>query len=240
MRAVNFSMAAGACFLLAGCATDNPNSLAANDPYEPMNRQVFEMNRKADQVVIKPVAEAYAEVVPEEARNGVHNFIVNLRLPITFANDLLQGELERGGETVARFGINSTVGVAGLFDVASGWGIAFHTEDFGQTLAVWGVDEGPYLVVPFYGPDPPRDLAGQVGDIFLDPFTYVNLREHIWWSAGEEMVRAVDLRSRNLQSLEDIERSSVDLYASVRSLYRQNRNNEIRNGKPDVENLPDL
>jgi phospholipid-binding lipoprotein MlaA len=240
MRAVNFSLAAGAFFLLAGCTTDNPTSLAANDPYEPMNRKIFEMNQATDRAIIKPVAEAYVEVVPEEARNGVHNFIVNLRLPITFANDVLQGEFERGGETVARFGINSTVGVAGLFDVASDWGIPFHTEDFGQTLAAWGVDEGPYLVVPFYGPDPPRDLTGQVVDVFLDPFTYVNLREHIWWSAGEEVVRAVDLRSRNLQSLEDIERSSVDLYASERSLYRQHRNAEIRNGKPDMENLPNL
>jgi phospholipid-binding lipoprotein MlaA len=240
MRAVNFSLAAGAFLLLAGCATDNPTSLAANDPYEPMNRKIFEMNQATDRAIIKPVAEAYVEVLPEEARNGVHNFIVNLRLPITFANDVLQGEFERGGETVARFGINSTVGVAGLFDIASDWGIPFHTEDFGQTLAVWGVDEGPYLVVPFYGPDPPRDLTGQVVDVFLDPFTYVNLREHIWWSAGEEVVRAVDLRSRNLQSLEDIERSSVDLYASERSLYRQHRNTEIRNGKPDMENLPNL
>lgn len=240
MRAVNSTMAAGALLLLAGCTTDNPNSLAANDPFEPMNRKVFEMNQATDRAVIKPVAEAYVDVVPDPAREGVHNFIVNLKLPVTFANDLLQGEFERGGETAARFTVNSTIGVAGLIDVASRMDIPFHTEDFGQTLAVWGVDEGPYLVVPFFGPDPPRDLAGQVVDIYLDPFTYVTLREHIWWSAGEEVVSAVDLRSRNLQSLEDIERSSVDLYASERSLYRQHRNSEIRNGKPDMENLPNL
>ena len=102
-------------------------------------------------------------------------------------------------------------------------GVPNHTEDFGQTLGVYGVGEGPYLVLPFFGPDPPRDLAGQVADVFLDPFTYVKLREHGWWSAGRAYFSLLDLRSRNLDTLEGIERSSVDYYASVSSLYRQLR-----------------
>jgi phospholipid-binding lipoprotein MlaA len=105
---------------------------------------------------------------------------------------------------------------------------------------VWGLDEGPYLVLPIVGPDPPRDAAGQVVDIAFDPMTYVSLREKFFWSAGRTVLEGVDLRSRNLESLDSIERQSIDFYASVRSLYRQNRNNEIRNGAPDVSNLPNL
>ncbi len=224
--------------LLAGCATVDPSG--NNDPYEATNRKIFDFNQKLDRAVMKPVAEAYVSVLPEPARDGIHNFLVNLNLPVTFANDLLQGEFKRGGETIARATINTTIGIGGLLDVATNVGIPAHTEDFGQTLAVWGAGEGPYLVLPFVGPDPPRDVGGQVVDIFFDPFTYVDIREKFWWMAGRGALSVLDLRSRNLETLDAIERQSVDLYASIRSLYRQNRNNEIRNGKPDIENLPDL
>jgi phospholipid-binding lipoprotein MlaA len=228
--------------LLAGCAGVQPNTsdAGANDPYESTNRQIFEFNQNADQAVILPVAKTYVAVVPELARMGIHNFLTNLDLPVTFANDILQGETQRAGETLGRFGVNSTLGIAGLLDPASDFGIPYHSEDFGQTLAVYGVGEGPYMVLPFLGPDPPRDAAGQVVDIFLDPFTYVSLREHIYYSAAREFFTVLDLRAKNLDTLQGIERGSVDYYASVRSLYRQLRNNEIRNGKPDVKNLPNL
>lgn len=238
MRGFLTAASAGAMLFLAGCA----NAPDPNDPYESYNRQMFDFNQKVDKAVIKPVAQAYVTVVPTPARDGVHNFLVNLDLPVTFANDILQGEIERSSETLARFTLNSTFGIGGLFDVASNtFGIPFHTEDFGQTLAVWGMQEGPYLVLPIAGPDPPRDIAGQVGDIFLDPFTYwPDIPSKFWWSAGRAVLSGIDLRSRNLDSLDALERSSIDFYASVRSLYRQNRNNEIRNGKPDVSNLPNL
>lgn len=226
--------------LLTGCATAEDPS-GANDPYEHFNRQVFDFNRGVDKAVIKPVAEAYVEGVPVPVRDSLHNFFVNIDLPITFANDLLQGELERGSETFLRFTVNTTIGLGGLVDVATNefhW--PFHTEDFGQTLAVWGVQEGPYLVLPIVGPDPPRDAAGQVVDIAFDPLTYVNFHGAFWVSAGKAVLEGIDLRSRNLESLDSIERQSIDFYASVRSLYRQNRNNEIRNGAPDVSNLPNL
>ena len=236
-----------ACVLaLAGCASrDEPQaqadvSLAANDPFEPMNRTVFDMNQGFDKTVLLPVAQAYVDVVPGPARDSVHNFLENLDLPITFANDLLQGEMTRAGQTLGRFTVNTTVGVGGLFDIASDWGIPDHSEDFGLTLGKWGVGEGPYLVVPFFGPDPPRDITGQVVDIFLDPTTYVHIREHFYWSAAREVAEAIDLRSRNIDQIESIERSSVDYYASLRSLYRQHRNSEIRDGKPDVANLPNF
>jgi len=224
--------------LLGGCATEDTSG--ANDPYEATNRAIFNFNQKLDKAVMKPVAETYVSVVPEPARDGIHNFIENLDLPITFANDILQGEIKRGAQTVARATINTTVGIGGLLDVAADLGIPPHKEDFGQTLAVWGVDEGPYLVLPFIGPDPPRDFGGSIVDIAFDPFTYVDLRESFWWMAGRKALGVLDLRSRNLDTLDAIERQSVDLYASIRSLYRQNRNNEIHNGKPDIENLPNL
>ncbi len=227
------------CFglLLAGCATD-PNG--ANDPYEQTNRSVFDFDQKLDKYVISPSASAYVAVVPTPARTSIHNFLLNLDLPVTFVNDVLQGEVDRAGDTLGRLAINSTLGIGGLFDPATDFNIPYHKEDFGQTLGTWGVGEGPYLVLPFLGPDPPRDAAGQVVDIFFDPTTYVSIRSHIWYSAGRRYMSVVDLKSRNFDTLQNIERGSVDYYASVRSLYRQLRNNEIRNGRPDVQNLPDL
>lgn len=223
---------------LAGCATDPSGQ---NDPYEQTNRKVFAFDQKLDKYVLGPSATAYVTVVPEPARQGIHNFLLNLDLPVTFANDLLQGEMDRAGQTLGRFTVNSTLGLGGLFDPAGQYfDIPYHKEDFGQTLGTWGVGEGPYMVLPFFGPDPPRDSFGQVVDVFLDPTTYITLREHIWYSAGRRYFSVVDAKSRNYDTLQNIERSSVDYYASVRSLYRQMRNNDIRNGKPDVKDLPDL
>lgn len=237
MRGLSKYFVVAAGLMLAGCATD-PSG--ANDPYEQTNRAVFDFDQKLDKYVVGPSAYAYTEVVPSPARDGIHNFLLNLDLPVTFANDLLQGEMNRAGQTLGRFTLNSTLGIGGLFDPATDFGIPYHQEDFGQTLGVWGSGEGPYMVLPFFGPDPPRDAAGQVVDIFLDPTTYIKLREHFWWSAGRRYLIIVDTKARNYDTLQNIERGSVDYYASVRSLYRQLRNNDIRNGKPDVNSLPDL
>jgi phospholipid-binding lipoprotein MlaA len=221
--------------LAAGCASSkDPEAIAQNDPYESTNRAIFDLNTKLDKYFAKPVAQGYNYVVPQFARNGVHNFLVTLDKPVTFGNDLLQGEGTRAGQTFGRFTVNVALGIGGLIDVATMIGIPDHSEDFGQTLGVYGVGEGPYLVVPFMGPKPPRDIAGGVVDMFMDPTTYINFHGSDTWYAVRSGVSILDLRARNIDTLEQVERTSIDLYATTRSLYRQYRNSEIRNGAPDT------
>jgi len=222
---------------LAGCATDPSGQ---NDPYEKTNRSIFSFDQALDHAVARPVAVFYNHAVPEFARDGVHNFLTNLDAPVTFGNDVLQGSPDRAGQTLGRMVINSTIGLGGLVDVAAKMGIAPHEEDFGQTLGVWGVGEGPYLVVPLTGPSNPRDSVGTVVDYFMDPLTYMKWNNSTLYMGIRTGMGFVDLRARNVDNLDQIERTSVDLYATTRSLYRQHRNAEIRNGAPDTENLPNL
>jgi len=228
---------------LAGCATTppTPEMIAANDPWEPTNRATLKLNGKIDKYFVIPTVGIYFYLVPEGGRRAVHNFLQNVSLPTVFLNDVLQGEAKRAGQTLARFAINSTLGFGGLFDPAtSKFHVPGHGEDFGQTLAVWGVGEGPYLVLPFFGPQPPRDAAGQVVDAFLDPTNRIRFKQHIWWDAGRYYFTLLDLRGQTYSTVQGIQRGSVDYYASLRSLYRQMRNNEIRNGRPDMQNLPEF
>ncbi|HXC55433.1 MAG TPA: VacJ family lipoprotein [Rhizomicrobium sp.] len=223
---------------VSGCAATDPNG--QNDPYEQTNRSIFAFDQKIDHAVARPVAVFYNHAVPGAARESVHNFLGNLDSPVIFANDLLQGETTRAGQTLGRTIVNSTIGLGGLVDVAAKIGIPGHDEDFGQTLGVWGAGEGPYLVLPFAGPSNPRDLVGVGGDYAMDPFTYMKWNNSTLWLGLRQGFEILDLRARNVDSLDQIERTSVDLYATTRSLYRQHRNAEIRNGAPDTENLPNL
>lgn len=223
--------------VLAGCATDPSGQ---NDPYEKTNRSIFAFDQALDHAVARPVAVFYNHAVPQFARDGIHNFLGNLDAPVTLGNDILQGAPNRAGQTLGRIVINSTIGVGGLVDVAAKVGIPRHDEDFGQTLGVWGVGEGPYLVLPLAGPSNPRDATGEVADIFMDPLFYVSFNNSTMWMGLRAGVGIIDLRARNVENLDQIERTSVDLYATTRSLYRQHRNAEIRNGAPDTENLPNL
>ncbi|MEI9886216.1 MAG: VacJ family lipoprotein [Rhizomicrobium sp.] len=222
---------------LAGCATDPSGQ---NDPYEQTNRSIFAFDQGFDHAVARPIAVGYNAVIPGPARRSIHNILSNLDSPVILANDLLQGETDRAGQTIGRAVVNSTLGLGGLVDVAGKMGLPGHDEDFGQTLAVWGAGEGPYLVLPFAGPSNPRDVVGLGGDIALDPFTYMKWHNSTFHQLLRAGVGVIDLRARNVDSLDQIERTSVDLYATTRSLYRQHRNAEIRNGAPDTENLPDL
>jgi phospholipid-binding lipoprotein MlaA len=223
---------------LAACATPppagDPDAVAAykeaNDPLEPLNRYIFEVNRGIDMIALRPAAEVYRGVLPEGVRDSVRNFLDNLKTPVTLANQILQGDGEGARNTVGRFMANTFIGVGGLFDVVPN--VPKRQEDMGQTLAVWGASEGPYLVLPLIGPSPVRDTAGMVGDYFLDPVNFYARRENREWiTYSRAIVDGIDLRSRNIETLDEIERTSIDFYAAVRSLYRQRRNDEIRNGE---------
>ncbi|MGH6890946.1 MAG: MlaA family lipoprotein, partial [Dongiaceae bacterium] len=163
------------CVLATGCATkpDPADEAAvqayseANDPLEPMNRYFFEVNQFLDEILLKPFAGWYHLAMPDPAEDGVRNFLRNLKSPVILANDLFQGEFGRAGTTVARFFINSTIGVGGFIDVANLMDLNYHEEDFGQTLAVYGAGEGPYLQLPIIGPGNPRDYSGRIVDYAL-------------------------------------------------------------------------
>jgi phospholipid-binding lipoprotein MlaA len=230
------------CQALAGCATTPPSAeaLANNDPYEQTNRDTLKLNAKIDKYFVVPTVGVYFVLVPEPGRRGVHNFLGNLQLPTIFVNDMLQGEVSRAGKSIWRLAINSTVGLGGFLDPASKMGIPGHGEDFGQTLAVWGVGEGPYLILPFLGPSNPRDATGLAVDTAMDPTNQIHFKQHIWWDGGRIYFTLLDLRAQTYQTIQGIQRSSVDYYSSLRSLYRQMRNQEIRNGRSPGQDLPDF
>ena len=238
VRALIFMLCALAA---AGCASapPSPEALAANDPYEATNRDTLVLNGKIDRYVVVPTVAVYFLLVPPGGRRGVHNFLGNLSKPTTFVNDILQGEVTRAGQTAERFVVNTTLGLGGFFDPATHMGIPNHGEDFGQSLAVWGVPDGPYLVLPFFGPSNPRDAVGMATDAALDPTNFIPIKQHLWWAGGREYFALLDLRSQTYQTIQGIQRSSVDYYASLRSLYRQLRESEIHNGQqPAPAELP--
>lgn len=227
--------AMGTLFALAACTTpaDNSSGAAVNDPIEPFNRYIFEVNRFGDEFFLKPVAVIYRGTVPSVARDSVSNAVANLRLPWTATNDVLQGEMSRAGRAAARFALNSTFGFLGLFDMAKDVGLPHHDEDFGQTLGVWGVPGDPYLVLPLFGPSSPRDTVGLLTDNFLDPVTYVAKGFSIGGSGNaftytRTAASVISGRERTLEALAELERGA-DFYAAVRSAYRQRRAAEIRN-----------
>jgi len=214
--------------------------LAQNDPWEPTNRAVFDFDVKLDHLVATPIAKFYRSAVPEPAREGVHNALDNLHAPVVLINDVLQGDTNRAGETLGRFIINSTAGLAGLIDVGAKIGIPGHENDFGVTLGMAGAQQGSYLVLPLVGPKPPRDLVGMGVDIAFDPVTYMTWNNSTLYMIVRTGLTALDERTANIESVETIERSSIDFYASTRSLYRQYRNGEIHNGATTDRDLPNF
>jgi phospholipid-binding lipoprotein MlaA len=233
----------GLCGLaLTACASSRaPDALAANDPFEATNRDMLVLNKHLDDILLHYTVERYLQL-PEGVRRGVHNVLRNLAAPTIFVNDVLQGEPDRAGETLGRFLLNSSVGIGGIFDAATPIGIPGHGEDFGQTLGKWGVGEGPFLMLPLLGPSNPRDVAGLATDVFLlDPTNHIHFKHHFWWAAGRQYLVVLDLKAQTYETLQGIERSSVDYYAALRNLYRQNRANEIRNGQAaEPADLPDF
>jgi phospholipid-binding lipoprotein MlaA len=223
---------------LAGCATRDPEALAQNDPWEPTNRAIFDFDIKLDHLIAAPVAKFYRSSVPEPVRKGVHNALDNLHAPVVLVNDVLQGNSDKAGDTLGRFVMNSTAGLAGLIDIGAKVGIPDHDNDFGITLGMAGAQEGSYLVLPVLGPKPPRDLVGMGVDIAFDPLTYMTWNNSTLYMIVRTGLTALDQRTANIESLEAIERSSIDFYASSRSAYRQYRNGEILDGVGPDQDLP--
>ena len=215
--------------VLSGCAstaavrTDEPH-----DPLEPVNRAVYKFNDLGDRYILRPLAVGYSRALPPQMRNGIGNVFSNLLYPVTIANDFLQGKFRQTGRDGARFLLNSTVGLAGIFDPASRIGLTENDEDFDQTMAVWGVGEGPYIVVPIFGPRTLRHLAGDLIDAPLTPF--LNIADgDVSLTLGAWVIYQVDVRSRLL----DVDRQvfeAFDPYAFVRDAYLQNRRYKAADG----------
>ena len=210
------------------------------DPWEGFNRRMFALNNTLDGALIVPAAKAYRTVTHKKQRKGIRNFLANARTPVIFVNDLLQGEVGRAGNTLGRFFINSTVGFGGMGDPAERLGLEQHSEDFGQTLAVWGAPSGPYLVLPFFGPSSVRDGFGAGVDVAISPLTWVRGDPAQYTRFTQAGVGVLAVREPLIEPLAEIEANSLDYYASLRSFYFQSRNNQISNGRTRFEDLPDI
>ncbi|HXE27183.1 MAG TPA: VacJ family lipoprotein [Stellaceae bacterium] len=230
--------------LLAGCATppSDPEAradfAARNDPLEPTNRQIFAADEFLDRNALKPVAQAYRDYVPDVVQHRLHDLLANLQDPVIEVNDLLQGNFARGWVTFQRFAINSTIGGLGLFDVAADWDLPFHDADYGQTLAVWGIGEGPYLVLPILGPSNLRDAVGSGMGFFLDPLGFVGGTNALIANYARGATNGIDDRAQHLDTLDDLEKNSMDFYATLRSVYRQHRAFEIAQALGKTEPAP--
>jgi phospholipid-binding lipoprotein MlaA len=218
--------------VMTGCATTQQNERVAKvDPFEPMNRAVFSFNEVADDYVIKPIAEVYKFVLPEFARTGVTNFFSNINDVLIGANNLLQGKPAETANDIGRFLINSTIGVLGLFDVATDMGLDKNREDFGQTLGVWGVPDGPYVMLPFFGASNVRDSVGFVVDIETD-FILNSNKLNRDQKTSSTVLRVINRRADLLDAGQLLEDAAFDKYSFVRDGYIQRRRNQIHDGNP--------
>lgn len=214
--------------VLGGCATTGD----PRDPLESVNRGIYHFNDGVDTMLVKPLAEIYRGVIPQLVRTGVNNVYSNLNDVIVALNNLLQGKFDAAVSDIARLMINTTVGLLGIFDVATEAGLEKHDEDFGQTLGYWGVGDGAYLVLPFLGPRTVRDTAGLIVDIKTDPVTYVDPTRDRNAALG---LRLVAQRERLLGASKVLEVAALDEYAFVRDAYLQRRRNLIYDGNPPRE-----
>lgn len=233
-------------FSLAGCAINPKDPVSGDeqvvsDPLQPFNRVMLSLNEFLDTILFNPIDTAYRTIVPRVAREGVHNVLQNVKSPVYLANELLQGDLEGAGTVLKRFAINTTVGVAGIVDVAKNQGMAYQPEDFGQTLATWGVGNGPYIVWPIFGPSTLRDSVGIVGDIAMDPLYWYatnNDKDAIQWTRAG--LTLLDTKHQYRGMMDDLRRNSGDLYTSLQSVYLQRRNALINDLDPARTPLPKI
>lgn len=225
--------------VMTGCASAPPEyTTQTKDPWEKLNRATFAFNDRVDKAIARPVARTYTRAVPLHARNGIHNIIENLSEPADIANDILQVKGVQMLKDTGRFLINSTFGLLGFFDVAAHVGLPEHDEDFGQTLAFWGVPSGPYLVLPILGPSTVRDASGRYADTYLNP-VWDNLQ--VRYRNGAYVIEGIDTRA-GLMNLNATLDSAYDPYTFMRDAYIQHRRYKIYDGNPPAQypDYPDL
>lgn len=242
MRAFAGTLAAAT--LLGGCATTpQTDPSAVYDPLEPLNRGVFAFNEAADKAVIGPVADLYVAITPGFARQGVRNVLSNLNSPVVVVNNVLQGDPGDAVDTTYRFVINTTIGILGLWDAAAHFGLEGRSEDFGQTLAVWGVGEGPYLVLPLMGPSNLRDLTGRGVDNVFDPLNWTEFESDDDLDDTIQISRAVlgalDTRVQIDDQLQQL-REQPEPYVALRRAYTAQRQAAVRNGEEEADPYKDL
>jgi phospholipid-binding lipoprotein MlaA len=210
------------------------------DPFEPLNRILFRLHQALDAAMFRPAAVAYARLAPAPVRTALHNAVVNLGEPRTAVNDALQGRALRTLKSLVRFGLNTTLGVGGLFDIAGRGGLPAQPNDFGVTLAHLGVPSGPYLFIPLVGPSTVRDAFGGLADLGLNPLTYIRYPGDTEIAVGSVVTDGLYQRAAADGDLKAMEASATDLYASYRSYYLQNREAAITGGRIDLDRLPDF
>lgn len=227
--------------LIAGCAANTSGDVY--DPLEPANRQVFAFNSAVDTMVVRPAAFVYREATPRPLKSMLSNFLSNLTLPLTIVHDLLQGKPDRAEIAASRFFINTTVGIGGLFDIATPHGLRYHAEDMGQTMAVHGSGEGPYLVLPLLGPSNLRDGIGTLIDSAIDPVSavaHIPAEGGTVFRASRTGATVIVTREQLIEPLDSLKAQSLDYYTTLRSAYSQRRQAAISDNKIDLgETGPD-
>jgi len=238
MRLSFFLLPAICAAALGGCTTA-PEAIKNNDPFEPMNRAVYSVDEKIDQNALLPIAGLYLNYVPKPIRLGIHNLLSNAEEPVTIMNDVLQLKFVEAGRMTGRMALNTTIGICGLVDVAKKHDLADVPADFGQTLDRYGVGGGPFLVLPVIGPEPPRDLVGDAADLFMDPITWLPagwpLLDRAGLTSGVHVWDPYLTHARDMVLRHELEKGSLDPYATMRSTYRQIRADQINGGAPVID-----
>ena len=224
-----------------------PKAKAVEECFEGVSRSVHKFNMGFDKIILDPIAKGYNKL-PDPIKNGTSNFTSNVATLLSIPNSLLQGNLEQAGHSTGSFMVNSTVGILGFFNPAEKMGLKPHKEDVGQTLGTYGVGPGCYLVLPILGPSTARDSFGLIADTFVDPFAHVTIRENeLFGISGSDLdyfsikgTTAIDFRADNDKNFESLEKNSLDLYSSLKSVYLQNRENKIKNSTSDQDDWGNL
>ena len=220
---------------------------ATEECFEGVSRSIFKFNMAFDDAILEPIAKGYNKL-PDPIKKGTGNFTSNIATLLSVPNSLLQGNFKQVGHSAGSFLINSTVGILGILNPAEKMGLKPHKEDVGQTLAVYGMESGCYLVLPIFGPSTARDTVGLLADTFVDPFAYVTIRDNeLFGVSGNDLdyysvkgTSAIDFRASNDKNLENLEKNSIDLYSSLKSIYLQDRENKIKNSVKDQDDWGSL